>query len=69
LAGCRATGGPIRFGPVKKMQQFPRFARWLTLRLPRKWPFSGVFTNFRPESYVKWLYFSSMKKQHLQAAQ
>jgi len=28
--GRRATGGLSRFWIVKKMQQFPRFARWLT---------------------------------------
>jgi hypothetical protein len=28
--GRRATGGSFHFGLVKKMQQFPRFARQLT---------------------------------------
>jgi hypothetical protein len=44
--GRRETGGSFRFGTVKKMQQFRRFALALTLRLPRKSEFSAVFLNF-----------------------
>jgi hypothetical protein len=56
------------FETIKKMQQFPRFARLLTSGLPRKWQFSAIDAQHRRVSYVKRFYFTSVKKRLLQAA-
>src|SRR5690348_18499849 len=50
------------------MQQFRRFARQLIGCLCRKWRFLAIPTQFRPNSYVKADYFTSVKKRHLHAA-
>jgi hypothetical protein len=50
------------------MLEFPRFARLLTSSLRQNPQFSAVFAQHRRVSYVKRIYFTFVKKLHLQAA-
>jgi hypothetical protein len=40
----------------------------LTGRYHQKWQFFAIFLQFRPYSYVKCVYFNTVKKRHLHAA-